>query len=146
MDRRLTTQPTLLKIPLLHHAVGHDPDMLVLRLCGQEKSPITEHVPVPLVRLNHACRCQCGAEHQATPCAVYRFRVPVEGVSPRRVGAPVQRAKGAKHPIRWEGFHRRPEIDQSLLRWGADEIGPDVRPDQSTKSGAFYVNLIVPYL
>ena len=120
--------------------------MLVLRLCGQEKSPITEHVPVPLVRLNHACRCQCGAEHQATPCAVYRFRVPVEGVSPRRVGAPVQRAKGAKHPIRWEGFHRRPEIDQSLLRWGADEIGPDVRPDQSTKSGAFYVNLIVPYL
>ena len=61
----------------------HVADMLVLRLCGQEQSPITEHVPVPVVRLNHACRCQCGAEHPAAPCAAYWFRVPVEGGDPR---------------------------------------------------------------
>ena len=118
--------------------------MLVLRLCGQEKSPITERLPMPVMRLNHECRCQCGAEHQATPCAVYWFRVPVEGVSPRRVGAPVQRAKGAKHPIRWEGFHRRPASGQSLLQWGEANSGSDVEGEAATRFGSRYVNSIVP--
>ena len=61
----------------------HVPDLLVLRLRGQAKSPIAEQLPVPVVRLNHARRRQCGTKHRTAPCAVYRFRVPVEGVSPR---------------------------------------------------------------
>ncbi len=67
----------------------------VLRIRGQAKSPITEPRPVSMVRPTGERRCQCGTEHRTAPCTVYRFRVPAEGVSPRRIGAPVPRAKGA---------------------------------------------------
>ena len=61
----------------------HVPDLLVLRLCGQAKSPVTRHLPLPVVRPKNARRCQCGTEYRATPCVAYRFRVPVEGGDPR---------------------------------------------------------------
>ena len=57
---------------------------------------------------------------------------------------PVQRAKGVQHSIRWEEFHRRPAIVQSLLQWGNTQRGPDVSSDHSTRFGARWANLIVP--
>ncbi|WP_298223027.1 hypothetical protein, partial [Acidocella sp.] len=55
-----------------------------------------------------------------------------------------RRAKGARHPIRWEGFHRRPAINQSLLRWGEANSDPDVESKTTTRSGGGLANSIVP--
>ena len=109
------------------------------------QSPIAGHLPVLVVRLSNARRGQCGAEHRGAPCAPYRFRVPVEGGDPRGTGAPVQRAKGVQHPIRWEGFHRRPASDQSLLRCGKASRGSDVKKGEATtRFGGCLDNSIVP--
>uniref|UniRef100_UPI002609D936 hypothetical protein n=1 Tax=Acidocella sp. TaxID=50710 RepID=UPI002609D936 len=46
--------------------------------------------------------------------------------------------------IRWEGFHRRPEINQSLLRWREANSDPDVESKTTTRSGGGLANSIVP--
>ena len=50
-------------------------------------------------------------------------------------GAPVPQAKGALHAIRWQGFHRRPAIAQSLLRWGNNQDDPSVENTTATRFG-----------
>ena len=115
--------------------------------CCSYRTPIAGHLPVLVVRLSNARRGQCGAEHRGAPCAPYRFRVPVEGGDPRGTGAPVQRAKGVQHPIRWEGFHRRPASDQSLLRCGKASRGSDVKKGEATtRFGGCLDNSIVSSL